>query len=335
MKIAEVNEVGSLGVFHLKRHWSLAMAARQGKPVAHLVQADIDKAMLNALGVGLHQSTEYLFNNAPSFCQYEDWIVALAGIPDANEVDRLNANLISVEHTEVNQQHLQAIDIADDVLDEQQLDFWHTNGYVKLSNIVSNQQLLAAKQAVLDYIRVSLDNPTSWYNAQYTQGIMVELIQHQALSSIRQSSRLRKAFSQLWETSDLWASADRCGFHPPQTEYFPFPGPDLHWDVDFSQPLKFGTQGILYLVDTPKEQGALTLVPGFHLQLNKWLTKLTINDDPQQQKLDELGAIPIGGKAGDLIIWNQFLPHGSRPNLGNFPRIVQYINFAPCPSVAK
>lgn len=42
-----------------------------------------------------------------------------------------------------------------------------------------------------------------------------------------------------------------------------------------------------------------------------------------------LGSQPIGGRAGDLIIWHQALPHGSRPNRGTQPRMVLYINMFP------
>jgi ectoine hydroxylase-related dioxygenase (phytanoyl-CoA dioxygenase family) len=33
--------------------------------------------------------------------------------------------------------------------------------------------------------------------------------------------------------------------------------------------------------------------------------------------------------AGDLIIWKDALPHGSRPNRGRAPRVVQYIRMYP------
>jgi len=147
----------------------------------------------------------------------------------------------------------------------------------------------------------------------------------------RRTERIHRAFAQLWGTADLWVTADRCGFHPPQRAGHPFPGPDLHWDLDFSAPLAFGTQGILYLTDTPAEQGALTLVPGFHRRLPEWLASLPPGADPQQQDLHALGSIPVGARAGDMVIWRDALPHGSRPNLGTRPRIVQYINLFRAP----
>lgn len=94
-------------------------------------------------------------------------------------------------------------------------------------------------------------------------------------------------------------------------------------------PIPFGTQGILYLTDTPPEQGAFTLVPGFQRWGEAWLASLPPHSNPRQQDLQALGAIPIGGRAGDLIIWHQALPHGASPNRGARPRLVQYINMFP------
>ena len=48
-------------------------------------------------------------------------------------------------------------------------------------------------------------------------------------------------------------------------------GPHLHWDVSVKTPIPLGTGGILYLTDTPPEQGAFTLVPGFQRWGEAWL----------------------------------------------------------------
>jgi ectoine hydroxylase-related dioxygenase (phytanoyl-CoA dioxygenase family) len=42
-----------------------------------------------------------------------------------------------------------------------------------------------------------------------------------------------------------------------------------------------------------------------------------------------LGPRAIGGRAGDLVIWHQALPHGASPNRGTRPRLVQYVNMFP------
>jgi hypothetical protein len=44
--------------------------------------------------------------------------------------------------------------------------------------------------------------------------------------------------------------------------------------------------------------------------------------------------IPYTGKAGDLVIWHQFLPHGNSRNESALPRLAQYIAMFPTPNAA-
>ena len=327
-QVAALADVGSLGVFHLKRIWSRTILARTGTPLEPCDEEDADRLVIDALGLGLQQTFHYLYTNAPSFADFEDWVVSTAGRPTDECVSRLNATLIGTKPPEAIRKWLMEIEAADPALTTADLDFWNENGYVVLSDAVSPDARLAAEQAIWNHVGADPDSTESWYQ-KGAQGIMVELIQHPAFERTRRSPRIHKAFAQLWGTADLWVSSDRCGFHVPQREGHPFPGPDLHWDVDFSRSAAFATQGILYLTDTPPEQGALTVVPGFHRRLSEWLQTLPSGSDPQKEDLHALGSMPVGGKAGDLIVWNHALPHGSRPNLGSRPRIVQYINMYP------
>ena len=122
---------------------------------------------------------------------------------------------------------------------------------------------------------------------------------------------------------------DKGGFNPPVNADWQFSGPFLHWDVSLAPPVPFGIQGILYLTDTAAEQGAFRCVPGFHRKLNDWLRSLPPEVDTRTQDLESLGASTIAGRAGDLIVWRQELPHGSSPNRAAKPRIVQYISGEP------
>jgi ectoine hydroxylase-related dioxygenase (phytanoyl-CoA dioxygenase family) len=158
---------------------------------------------------------------------------------------------------------------------------------------------------------------------------MVQLFQHSLLDKNRNSPKIRKAYEQLWQRTDLWVNTDRVGFNPPETELYRFPGPHLHWDASIKQPMPFGTQGILYLADTAANQGAFTLVPGFQNRIADWLNGLPEGANPRQQDMHALGAIPIAANAGDFILWHQALPHGSSPNTSALPRFVQYINYEP------
>lgn len=329
--IASSTETGTLGIYHLKRYWSAAMAQRQGGQLERKGEADLDKQMLNALGLGLHQTLSYLFSRAPSFDEFEAWAVATGGQPDPLQVARLNADIEGQPQPAEIEQWVAAIEASEPVLSDDDLAFWQEHGYVVLKNAVPEETRAAAERQIWQHVGADPDVPDSWYgrSREDIHGIMVELIQHPAFEANRRSARIHKAFAQLWGTANLWVSADRCGFHPPQRPDHPFPGPDLHWDIDFDRPLDFGTQGILYLTDTPPEQGALTVVPGFQHRLADWLATLPAGADPQKQDLHALGSRPIGAGAGDMVIWHHHLPHGPRPNLGTRPRMVQYINLLP------
>ena len=325
--LAVTEDVGDLGVCHIKRMWSATMATRSGTQCVR-DERQIDELVLNALGLGYHQTMQQLFMSSADFADFEHWILETVGRPTSQIIERLNATLSGTEYSEPTKNWLNSVEESAPVLTEQDLAHWEQFGFVVLKNAVSTDACRATEQVIWDHINASPYDVDSWYQTD-APGIMVELIQHETLHRNRHSDRIHKAFSQLWKTADLWPTADRCGFHPPQKDGHPFPGPDLHWDVDFAKPITFCTQGILYLTDTPPEQGALTVVPGFQHKLEAWLKSLPADADPQQQDLHALGSIPVGGDAGDLVIWHQSLPHGSRPNLGTSPRIVQYINMRP------
>ncbi|MDO1528560.1 phytanoyl-CoA dioxygenase family protein [Fulvimonas sp. R45] len=321
--------VGALGVPHLKRLWSTAMAARTGAPVRRPGEARLDRLVLDALGLGLHQTWHHLMSAGPTFEAFEAWVVATVGPPDALRVERLQATLLGAPPPPAVRSWMAAVEAAPPVLTGDDLACWQANGYVVLRQAVGEAVRRDAERAVYAHVDATSDARESWYRGDGRHGIMVELIQHPALEAVRRSPRIHKAYAQLWGSADLWVSADRCGFHPPQRNGAPFPGPDLHWDLDFGEPLAFETQGIVYLADTPAEQGALTVVPGFQRRLPDWLASLPPGADPQRQDLHALGPKPVAGRAGDMVIWHAWLPHGSRPNLGERPRVVQYVNMMP------
>ena len=130
-------------------------------------------------------------------------------------------------------------------------------------------------------------------------GIMVEIYQHQALWNNRQYPRIHQAFSEIWGDEKLWVSFDRGSLNPPERDDYKFPGPHLHWDMSLDMPVRLKVQGVLYLTDTPGNQGAFTCIPGFHHKLEDWLSDLPEEADPRQAiKQKDADAVPVAGKAG-------------------------------------
>jgi hypothetical protein len=279
-------------------------------------------------GSGSNRPRGYLGHYAPTFEEFERWIVATTGGVEPTRVARINAAITGTDYPDEIKHWLAAVDASDPVLIADDLAFWDEHGYVVLHDAVPEASRLAATQALWDHLNARPDEPETWYRRR-DHGIMVQYFQHPAFEANRRSPRIHKAFAQLWGTPDLWVSTDRVGFNVPERAGWNFPGPDLHWDVSVKTPIPMGTGGILYLTETPPEQGAFTLVPGFQRWGEEWLKNLPPAADPRRQDLHALGSQPIGGRAGDLIIWHQALPHGSRPNRGTQPRMVQYINMFP------
>jgi ectoine hydroxylase-related dioxygenase (phytanoyl-CoA dioxygenase family) len=315
-----------LGVPYLAEFWSRSLARRSG---AHSAEksgrqwAD-DNTLLAALGLNLRETYAYLYGNNPSIEEFVAWILSInGGSIDPARIARLNAALAGGSEAPV------ADTSESPVLTDEDLAFWNENGYVVLHDAVPPENCQAAAQAIYDFLAVDPLRPDTWYTANLGHTIWVPLLHHPALWGNRNSPRIHRAFSQIWQRSDLWVNVDQAGFHPPERPGWPFPGPHLHWDVSLVQPIPFGVQGILYLTDTAADQGAFTCVPGFHRIIEDWLNGLPPGADPRAQDMLPFGPIPIAGRAGDLIVWHHSLPHGASPNRAAVPRVAQYLTMRP------
>ncbi len=249
-------EAGALGVRHLKRYWARIRAARQGlTPAREPMDRQRDTLIVHGLGVGLEQVAQYLASTAPDFAAFERWIVATTGGIAPERIARLNAALAGEPPSLTTQCWLATIDDMPPVLSNDDLAHWREHGYVVVHDAVPDATREDAAQALWEHLGARADAPDSWYVGN-DHGIMVQYFQHPAFEANRWAPRLHKAFAQLHSTADLWVTTDRVGFNVPERRGFEFRGPHLHWDVSLKQPIPFGTQGILYLTDTPPEQGA-------------------------------------------------------------------------------
>lgn len=315
---------------YLKYYWSQALAKRNGVFVEPTEKSwRLDNLLLNGLGLPIEETLRYLLHAAPSFAEFENWILARnGGRLDPLQVDQLNSLFSGKPYPETLRQSLRAVEEEPDVLSAEDLAFWDEHGYVIVREAIPKEQARAAELAVWEALGMDPNNAATWYQKPIGKGIMMDFYHHPTLLANRQSKRIQKAFSQLWQTADLWKTTDRTSFNPPETAAYHFPGPHLHWDMSLEPPFHFGTQGLLYLCDTPAEQGAFCCVPGFHRTLASWLAGLPPGTDPRRVPLDAL-AVPIAAAAGDFVLWHHALPHGSSPNHGTYPRIVQYLNMYP------
>lgn len=229
------------------------------------------------------------------------------------------------------------------ILSETDLEFWRENGYVIAREAITREQADLTAQALCDYTGIDLDCPKTWYENSNLQSMMVEIYHHQALWNNRQDPRVYEAFRQVWQEKELWVSVDRASINVPSQKKR-VREPRLHWDINFNEPpLKFAVQGMIYLTDTAENQGAFMCVPGFHKELETYISNLTLLeklktrvtwaglkriDWPKKNDLNAMGAKRISARAGDLIIWHRFLPHVASRNTASHPRLAQYVSFS-------
>lgn len=314
------------GILHLKRYWEKHQLAKAGQLPADVIadEWNTDTTLLAALGLGLEQTLKHIYSSGGSFESFENWVASVTDIQAVKERIAGFNQLILLKDEKTNSSEIEKI------LSEDDLRFWDENGYFIIRNAVSAEDCENTVELICNFLQIKRNEPATWYNTHpHRQGIMVQLFQHPLLDKNRQSEKIRKVYEQLWGRKDIWVNADRVGFNPPETNTWKFPGPGMHWDISLALPIPFGLQGILYLADTAPNQGAFTLVPGFHNKVETWIKTLPTGTNPRNTDIHSLGPVPIAANAGDFIIWHHILPHGSSPNTSSLPRFVQYINYAP------
>ncbi len=311
-----------LGIPQLERFYDRVIAARHGteSDVDAATEWAADDTLMRCLGIDVAETTTYLILELPSFDDFERWIVAQNGGPyDPRHLANINASI------DPDAGDAPSADVTADglrVLDDEQLAFWDEHGYVVVRGAVERETARAAEDAVWAHLQMDRNDPTSWYGSPGVRLIWTKLRRDPALWAIRRAPRVRRAFEQLWNRTDLLVSLEEAGFVPPEPYAVP---PPLHWDRSLVQPVRLGVHGLVYLHDVGPDDGAFTCVPGFHRRLGAWLAELPAGADPRAQDLHALGSVPIPGRAGDLVIWHQMLPHGNGANRGTRPRIVHYV----------
>lgn len=283
---------------------------------------DKEDILLGIFGLGKFETYHFLYNLCESFGHFEEWIVNLKG-KEFIKLAAVQCNLLLGDISSETE-----IDSIDQVLTETQLDFWETNGYIRLENVITWTKCDDVITLINTQLEIIPEDEKSWYNQhENLQGMMVQLYQDRALDAIRYDESIRKIFACLYQTNKLLVNCEKVSYNPPETREHKFKGSSLHWDIDFSKGPSYYIQGLVYLHDVPAERGALEVIPGFHHQIEEYLLEFD-NPDKAIAGLRESGkAIPVPGKKGDLVLWLQSLPHAATPNKSIQPRYVQYVSF--------
>lgn len=262
---------------------------------------------LYQLGISMEDTLQFLYFEKPDLTTFKNWI----------NFRTKNENTASENS-------------SDNVLSEEDLQFWDKNGYVIIKNAIPKKDCEDTQNAIWEYLKMDPYNKETWYNRHENQkGLMLNFSDHETLNKNRFSPRIKKAYEQLYNSDKIYKTIDKVSFNPPETENFTFMGSPLHWDTSLKQPIPFGLQGLLYLTDCDVNEGAFHCVPGFHNEIKHWLDELKPNENPREKAIKTLEPKPIIGNAGDFIIWNNALPHCATANKGKNPRMVQYLTYLP------
>ncbi|MBC5834486.1 phytanoyl-CoA dioxygenase family protein [Flavobacterium sp. F372] len=255
-------------------------------------------------GVGIDEALKYLYFEKPSVEAFESWV---------NQKQTFFVPSVAQEAL---------------VFSEEELQFFKTNGYVVLPNAIPKTDCLATQQIIWEFLEMHPDQSDTWYkNHPEQRGMMLNFFDHPLLEKNRASSKIRKAFEQLYQSENIYKTIDKVSFNPPITPNYSFKGSDLHWDVSLQLPIPFRLQGLIYLSDCGLKDGAFHCVPGFHNQITAWMQQVPEGVHPRAHALETLVPQAIKAYAGDMVIWQQALPHCATPNYGTSPRMVQYLSY--------
>jgi len=152
----------------------------------------------------------------------------------------------------------------------------------------------------------------------------------QALWDLRQCPALHQVFSDLYETDDLWVSNDRVSCKSPTAEQSrDWHRERIHWDCDPWTYDQLSMQGLVYLTDTDKDQGAFSCVPSIFKNLKRYLVEHEADGHRRYPNVGDEDLVRVAGPKGSLVIFNRLMPHTSDLNHSDQHRFVQYVTMAP------
>lgn len=203
-------------------------------------------------------------------------------------------------------------------------------GFVVIRQAVSRQRCHAVLDAIAEQLGISVEDPTSWDRVS-TELDQVPLWGHQSQWDIRQDPSIHRIWSMLWGTEKLWVDRNSARFTPPwrpgRADNLP-----LHWDVDPRDRAAYWYPGILALTDTGLGGGGFRCAPALMHNKERWPTSWPTSRWGIEYRAgpvpdDEVVDVPL--VAGDLLIFDSHLPHGTSRNTTTRPRVVFYLQLFP------
>lgn len=223
------------------------------------------------------------------------------------------------------------------VLTDTEWDFWITNGYIVIKNVVPKEQAQATADFLWEFEEKNPNDISTWYTPpraemqmkELANTGMVEVYNNQHLWNNRMTQKVHDIFADIWGTDKLWVTIDRAILNIPIRPGHEYKG-FIHWDYD-PETKPVNVQGVLALADqTDENVGGFQCLPELFKTYDIW--KLTQQEDRNrfQPNTEGFELVKVKMEAGDLLIFNSLQPHGIRPNIsGDKVRIAQYISMMP------
>jgi len=276
---------------------------------------------LSAYELGKYEAYFFLYAECKSFDHFLAWLTTLKGSDFLVQAEVKFNDWLNRQNTADGIQEYR-------LLNEEQVQFWEEQGYLRISGLVEPELCEEVKALICRYMGIELSDPDSWYKFHPDwHGLMLQVYQDESIEAIRKHPNVYQLFSELYGTQDIIANTEKVSFNPPVTDKWEFSAGALHWDIDISKPIVYYIQGLIYLDDVPEDRGPLNVVPGVHLEFDEWIKPYPTLDEAHNAMRKQMKAVPVPGKKGDIIVWRHTLPHAASANHSLLPRFVQYLSF--------
>jgi ectoine hydroxylase-related dioxygenase (phytanoyl-CoA dioxygenase family) len=209
------------------------------------------------------------------------------------------------------------------MLTREQIDFFHTNGYVRIPKVYTPEETRAMSEELDRLIQDWATTNMGWTGPWRQVYMSPEVEQRSMLTHLHDlhfysvawcravtNPRLAEAMADLIGPNvELHHTTLHC--KPPETG-MPFP---MHQDSPFYQHDGFGyVDAIVHIDDANLENGCLKFLPGTHK--NGHLEHITQNCSPHlptdRYRLQD--AVPCPAEAGDVVAFSIYTVHGSEIN---------------------
>ena len=204
------------------------------------------------------------------------------------------------------------------------------DGYLVLRQAIPRTMCVAVLDALAAELDIGVDDPESW-DLVSKEIEQVPMWGHQSQWDIRQLPELHAVWSAIWGTTDLWTARDSCRFTPPWREGRAEPLP-LHWDADPRDTTVQWYQGIVALTDAPLGAGGFQCAPSVMRNAERWPTAWITTSYGTEYRPDPVpdeDVVQVPLEAGDLLIFDSHLPHGTVRNLRDTPRVAFFLQMFP------